>query len=339
MIYDQNYIIDHHGKLVGDPALETTNTVRSLRSFDDYLALGYTRGLMRFDGTEFSVMNLSTNVLYINKTKDGQLLYDRTQGLFVVDDDFSAVEEIPTEKGVTGNRLKFLVDGDLIYYTLNSRLFRLDTVNGNGISEEVTIPYIKGSIVELSKIRFGDKDGDPEYKYVIGSQTQLYITDSLEGDRLADYESFDATNGLHPIIANTSGYYDESEQKYYLQSTNGVFVYDFNKTRDIPPPVKIVVSSVDLDGEHSYGDRISIGKDGNDGSTELRIEVNGERRYIMLNRKEYDDLLNANKPEDNALKFGTNTNDLKGMTENAYSAIMEQSEAVQSQEHSMGMSR
>ncbi len=261
VIYDQNYIIDHHGKLVGDPALETTNTVRSLRSFDDYLALGYTRGLMRFDGTEFSVMNLSTNVLYINKTKDGQLLYDRTQGLFVVDDDFSAVEEIPTEKGVTGNRLKFLVDGDLIYYTLNSRLFRLDTVNGNGISEEITIPYIKGSIVELAKIRFGDNHGKPEYKYVIGSQTQLYIADSLDCDRLTDYDSFDATNGLFPIIANTSGYYDESEQKYYLQSTNGVFVYDFNKTRDIPSPVKIVVSSVDLDGEHFYGERISIGKD------------------------------------------------------------------------------
>ena len=260
-IYDQNYIIDHHGKLVGDPALETTNTVRSLRSFDDYLALGYTRGLMRFDGVEFSVMNLGTNVLYINKTKDGQLLYDRTQGLFVVDDDFSGVEEIPTEKGVTGNRLKFLVDGDLIYYTLNSRLFRLDTVNGNGISEEITIPYIKGSIVELAKIRFGDKDGEPEYKYVIGSQTQLYIADSLDGDRLTDYDSFDATNGLHPIIANTSGYYDESEQKYYLQSTNGVFVYDFNKTRDIPAPAKIVVSSVDLDGEHFYGNTISIGKD------------------------------------------------------------------------------
>ena len=259
-IYDQNYIIDHHGKLVGDPALETTNTVRSLRSFDDYLALGYTRGLMRFDGVEFSVMNLGTNVLYINKTKDGQLLYDRTQGLFVVDDDFSGVEEIPTEKGVTGNRLKFLVDGDLIYYTLNSRLFRLDTVNGNGISEEITIPYIKGSIVELAKIRFGDKDGEPEYKYVIGSQTQLYIADSLDGDRLTDYDSFDATNGLSPIIANTSGYYDESEQKYYLQSTNGVFVYDFNKTRDIPSPVKIVVSSVDLDGEHFYGNTIGIGK-------------------------------------------------------------------------------
>ncbi|MBQ3792322.1 MAG: HD domain-containing protein [Clostridia bacterium] len=261
VIYDQNYIADHHGKLVGDPVLETTNTPRCLRSFDDYLAIGYTRGLMRFDGTEFSVMYLGTNVLYINKTKDGQLLYDRTQGLFVVDDDFSSVEEIPTEKGVTGNRLKFLVDGDLIYYTLNSRLFRLDTSAGDGVSEEITIPYIKGSIVELAKIRFGDKDGEPEYKYVIGSQSQLYITDSLDGDRLTDYEIYDSTNGLNPIIANTSGYYDEAEQKYYLQSTNGVFVYDFNKTRDIPSPVKIVISSVDLDGARSYGDNITIAKD------------------------------------------------------------------------------
>ena len=261
VIYDQDYVTDHHGKLVGDPELAMTNTVRSMRSFDDYLVLGYTRGIMRFDGTEFSVMNIGSNVLYINKTKDGEILFDRTQGLFVVDDGFSTVEEIPTEKGITGNRLKFLVDGDLIYYTLNSRLFRLDTVNGNGVSEEITIPYIKGSIVELAKIRYSDKEEEPAYKYVIGSQTQLYIADSLDGDRLSEYESYDATNGLQPIIANTSGYYDESEQKYYLQSTNGVFVYDFNKTREIPPAVKIVVSSVGLDGAQHYGESVSVGKD------------------------------------------------------------------------------
>ncbi|MBP5166168.1 MAG: HD domain-containing protein, partial [Oscillospiraceae bacterium] len=259
-IYDQDYIIDHHGKLVDDPDLAMTNSIRSMRSFDDYLVLGYTRGIMRFDGTEFSVMNIGSNVLYINKTKDGKILFDRTQGLFVIDDDFSAAEEIPTEKEITGNRLKFLVDGDKLYYTLNSRLFRLSTENGYGASEEITIPYIKGSIVELAKIKFGDNGGEPEYKYVIGSQTQLYIADSLDGDRLTDYESYDATNGLQPIIANTSGCYDEAEQKYYLQSTNGVFVYDFNKTRDVPPPVKIAVSSVDLDGAHYYGDSINIGK-------------------------------------------------------------------------------
>lgn len=260
-IYDQEYIASHHGKLVGDPELAITNGIRSMRSFDDYLALGYSRGIMRFDGTKFDVMNIGSNVLYINKTKDGKILFDRTQGLYVVDDDFSAAEEIPTEKGITGNRLKFLVEGDLIYYTLNSRLFRMNTATGNGVSEEITIPYIKGSIVELAKISFTGKDGEAVYKYVIGSQTQLYITDSLDGDRLTDYDLYDSTNGLQPVIANTSGYYDESEQKYYLQSTNGVFVYDFNKTRDVPAPVRIALSSVDLDGTHYSGESIKVGKD------------------------------------------------------------------------------
>lgn len=261
VIYDQAYIADHIGKLVGDPDLEITDTIRSMRSFDDYLVLGYTRGVMRFDGTSFSIMNIGTNVLYINKTKDGRILFDRSQGLFVIDDDFTTVTEIPTEKGITGNRLKFLVDGDNLYYTLNSRLFRMNTEDGDGVSEEIVIPYIKGSIVELAKIRCGVRGGEAEYRYVIGSQTQLYITDSLEGDRLDDYVSYDATNGLQPIIANTSGYYDEEEQKYYLQSTNGLFVYDFNLTRDVPPPVKIAMSSVDLDGVHHYENDIHVDKD------------------------------------------------------------------------------
>lgn len=261
VVYDQNYIADHHGKLVGDPDLTVTNAIRSMRSFDNYLVLGYTRGVMLFDGTDFSVMNIGANVLYINKTKDGDILIDRTQGLYVIDDAFTAATEIPTEKEITGNRLKFLVDGDYLYYTLNSRLFRLNTANGDGASEEIFIPYIKGSIVELAKVYYGNHEGKEDCKYVIGSQTQLYIADSIDGNRLTDYVSYDSTNGLQPIIANTSGYYDESENKYYLQSTNGIFVYDFNLTRDVPPPVKIAVSSVDLDGTHFYGDRIPVGKD------------------------------------------------------------------------------
>ncbi len=261
VIYNLDYITNHLGTLVDDPVLSLADTMRSLRSFDDYLAIGYTRGLMRFDGTSFSIMNIGTNVLFINKTQDGEILFDRTQGLFIVDDAFTAAREIPTAKEITGNRLKFLVDGDNLYYTLNSRLFRINTASGDGASEEITIPYIKGSIVELSKIRYSDNEGNPAYKYVIGSQAQLYIADSLDGDRLNEYQSYDATNGLQPIIANTSGYYDEAEQKYYLQSTNGIFVYDFNMTRDIPSPVKITVSSVELDGVPSYGDSIEIGKD------------------------------------------------------------------------------
>jgi len=261
VIYDYDYISSHLGTLINDPDITLTDKTRSMRSFDDALIIGYSRGIMRFDGETFSVINTGSNVLYINKTKDGKILFDQTKGLFVVDDDFTAVTEIPTEKDITGNRLKFLVDGDDLYYTLNSRLFRTHPGEGDGTSEEIAIPYVKGSIVELAKIRYNTINGEPAYKYVIGSQTQLYITDSLEGNSLTDYESYDAINGLQPIIANTSGYYDETEMKYYLQSTNGIYVYEPLMVSEDHLPVKIAVSSVDLDGTPFYGDQISLGKD------------------------------------------------------------------------------
>ena len=259
-IYDYEYIINHLGTLVNDPDLTLADKLRSLRSFDDCLVLGYARGIMRFDGESFSIINTEANVLYIDKTKDGEIMFDQTKGLFIVDDDFTTVKEIPTEKEITGNRLKFLVDGDNLYYTLNSRLFRTNPYDGSGVSEEIAIPYIKGSIVELAKIPYSGIDGKTEYKYLIASQTQLYITDSLECSRLTDYDFFDATNGLQPIIANTSGYYDESEENYYLQSTNGIYVYMLNLTRDVHIPVRIALSSVDLDGVHTYGEDIRLGK-------------------------------------------------------------------------------
>ncbi len=261
VIYDYDYISNHLGTLVNDPDITLTDKTRSMRSFDDALIIGYSRGIMRFDGETFSVINAGSNVLYINRTKDGKILFDQSKGLFVIDDDFTTVTEIPTEKNITGNRLKFLVDGDALYYTLNSRLFRTYPDRGDGVSEEIAVPYVKGSIVELAKIRYSGVNGEPAYKYVIGSQTQLYITDSLEGDSLTDYESYDAINGLQPIIANTSGYYDESEMKYYLQSTNGIYVYEPMTESEERLPVKIALSSVDLDGEHYYGSHISLGQD------------------------------------------------------------------------------
>jgi len=306
-IYDQPYMSTHLGKLVDDPDISILDTVRSMRSFDDCLVLGYTRGVIRFDGSLFSVMNIGSNILYINKTNDGKILFDKTQGLYVIDDDFTAATEIPTEKSITGNRLKFLVDGDDLYYTLNSRLFRTNTAKGDGVSEEIAIPYVKGSIVELAKIKCTGANGAEEYKYLIGSQTQLYITDSLEGDRLEDYDIYDSTNGLQPIIANTSGYYDEEEQKYYLQSTNGIFVYDFGLTRDVPTPVKIAVNSIDIDGTHHYGDNISIGKDVNRVSFNLSIfgfrPNNGYTTYYKLNGVD-DDYISYS--EDNRTIYYTN---------------------------------
>ena len=259
-IFDIEYIKNHLGKLVGDANADLTSTARSLRAFDDYLAIGYSKGVIKFDGNTFSIMHIGSNVLYINKTNDGKLMFDRTRGLYVIDDEFTKASEIPTEKNVTGNRLKFLVDGDYIYYNLNSRLFRLENIDGNYISKEITIPYIKGSIVELSKIKYKKSTNEVGYKYVIGSQTQVYITDSLSGDILTDYEFYDNTNGLQSIIANTSGYYDEENELYYFQSTNGVFVYNFNVKQEATIPVKMAVSSIKLDEKEYYGNSINVDK-------------------------------------------------------------------------------
>ena len=261
VIYDSDYISTHTDKLIGNPDIDLANAMRALRAFDNYLAIGYQRGLIKFDGVNFSIMYIGSNVLYIGASKEGKLLFDRTAGIYEVDDDFTTATEIPTVKNISGNRLKFLVDGDYIYYTLNSRLFRLEKINGEYISKEITIPYVKGSLVELSKIEYKNKDNVTTYKYVIASQTQIYITDSLDGDKIENYEFYDSTNGLQNIIANTSGYYDKEEQKYYFQSTNGIFVYDFNETRGTSTPVKVGVSSIDLDGESYFGDSIKIKKD------------------------------------------------------------------------------
>ena len=270
VIYDGTYIANHTLEFIddekdnpnaGEPSLGFVY-MRALRAFDNYLAITFTQGIQKFDGENFTIRRTSTNsVLYITKTNDGKMVYNRTAGIYKITDDFQNVTKLPLIEGVTGSVLKVLVDGDSIYYNLNSRLFRMQKVNGEYVSKEIAIPYIKGSITELSKIAYKDSDNSTHYKYIIASQTQIYITNSLDVDRLDEYEFYDATNGLKDISANTSGYYDVEAQKYYFQSTNGVFVYDFNEKVDVTVPVKIDVASIELDGVARFGNVVDIKKD------------------------------------------------------------------------------
>ena len=192
-------------------------------------------------------------VLFITKTNDGKILINRSAGIIIIEPDFSSTTKINTIKDVDGaggdgNILKVLVDGDYIYHTLNSRLFRLEKSGNDYIYKEIFVPFAKGSLIELSKISYINKKGETIYKYVIVSETQIYIVDSLSGDRLENYEFYDATNGFPSASANTSGYYDKDEQKYYFQTKQGIFVYDFGEEKDTVIPVKIETPSVDLDG-------------------------------------------------------------------------------------------
>lgn len=266
VIYGKDYV-ENHLDTTGESQVSILDTVRCLRVHDDYLILGSSSGLLRFDGTTFK-LKTGFKVLYLNEDNNGTLLFNTTKGIFKINDDFINAEEIPTDNGVSGNRLKFMVDGDYLYFNLNSRLFRTYLKDGKREFDEITLPYIKGSILELSKIKFLDSNGKEQYKYVIVSQTQIYITSSLDsdnlnasdGNKLINYEFYDSTNGLPSIIANTSGYYDSETSKYYFQTAAGIFVYNLSETKENITPVKMAVNSVDLDGVHYYGNNLELSR-------------------------------------------------------------------------------
>lgn len=259
VIYDKEYI-GAHSTVYNNASLEEVNLMRCLRRFDNYLAIGCSRGsILRFDGTNFLLNTVGGNALYINSSATGSMIVDTTGALYEISSDFSTFTHITTST-TDGYRLKFLIDGDYIYYTLNSRLIRTKKVNDEYVHEEITIPHVKGSIVELSKVKINDKYGNSSYKYVIASENQLYIVSSIEDGTLKEFELYDKTNGLDPIKANTSGYYDEATGNYYLQSTNGVFVYSFNESRDASTPLKMAINSIDLDGKQFYGNEMKINK-------------------------------------------------------------------------------
>ncbi|MBQ6782933.1 MAG: HD domain-containing protein [Acholeplasmatales bacterium] len=245
--------------------------IRCLRAFDGFLVVGYqSGGVYKFDGSKISIYHTSKSTMYISTNSNGDVIFNHTGGIFKVANDFKSIEEIETNKDVEGNRLKFLYDGNKLYYNLNSRLF----CSENGESKEIVLPYIKGSIVEIAKVKAKDALGNESYKYLVATTNQVFVTDSFDDsnldseNKLINYEVYDSTNGLKSIQSNTSGFYDSDTYKYYIQTTDGVLIYDFSEVREIDVPTKIAVNSVVLDGISYYGNEISVDKN------TYRIEFN-----------------------------------------------------------------
>ncbi len=273
--YDSTFITSNIEYVVDDTATYKSSqlvNVRCLRAFDGFLAVGYqSGGIYKFDGSKISVYHTSKSTMFISTNSNGDVLFNHTGGIFKISNDFKTVEEINTEKDVEGNILKFLYDGDRLYYNLNSRFFYSD--NG-GKSQEVVFPYIKGSIIEIAKVKAKDALGNISEKFLVATTNQVFITDTFDEsnldseNRLINYEVYDSTNGLKSIQSNTSGFYDESTYKYYIQTTDGVLIYDFSEVREVDVPTKIAVSSVSLDGVNYYGNEIEVDKN------TYRIEFN-----------------------------------------------------------------
>lgn len=243
-------------------SVDALKNVRVLRAFDNFLAIGYQKGgVIKLQDEKYTVYNSGKNVVFINKSADGKILVDQTDELYTLSDDLSTKITIPTETNVVGNRLKFLVDGNKIYYTLNSRLFCYETTGSEYKNYEIDVPKVKGSIVELAKVKISDDN----YKYVLTSQSQVYIIDSLTttDNKVENYEIYDSTNGLAPIAANSSGYYDEVNKQYYFQTTEGVSTYNFNVSSDDISPLKIAIKEIEVDSNKLYGDNFTIDKTAN----------------------------------------------------------------------------
>ena len=233
---------------------------RCLRAIDDYLFIGTaTNSIVRFDGTDFILnKNITTEnqtpcvngqILYIDKSNFGEVTYVMSgYGIHTIDKDLnnSSIKAINGIDETTSGMLKFYQDGDNFYYNIYGRFFVINTKEKSN-PKEINIPFVNSSITEINKVKITEESGNTLYKFFVASEKQIYIIDDLLADEL-NYEFYDSSNGLKSSIkANSSGCYDEESSTYYIQSQDGVFVYNFIDKDETRVPLKISVNSVTVD--------------------------------------------------------------------------------------------
>ena len=244
---------------------------RCLKGFDDYLYIGTaTNSIVRFDGTNF-IFNRELaskgQILYIDESVFGDVTYVCSgYGIYTIDKDLTSdsLKTVPGVEAGTSGMLKFYQDGDYFFYNIYGRFFYIKTSkNANNEliveePEEINIPYVSGSIVEINKVKVGST-----YKYVLASEKQIYIIDDLKQENF-NYSFYDSSNGLKsPIKGNSSGCYDEEECIYYFQSQEGVFAYHFNNddsSEDKRSELKIAINSIKVDDKIYNGTSFTISK-------------------------------------------------------------------------------
>ena len=264
-IYDKAYLDDK----TSASSFSQTHNIRCIKAYNGFLLFSTTRDILKFDGTNFSIFTINPDntkeyPLFLGKDNNENIvMVINKRGLFTINSDLSNYRALgddpnPQDSGM----LKFLYDDDnTIYYNINSELFSLvKNSDGSYTKHEITVPKVKGSIVELNKVKLTDANGNISYQYVIASQNQIYIAESIKNG-FENYIMFDSTNGLKKgIDPNTSGYYDEEKQLYYFQSQAGVFVYDFNYGQESRVPIKININSIKIDSDIFYGNELKLSK-------------------------------------------------------------------------------
>lgn len=213
---------------------------RSLRATDDYLFIGLVSGVSRYDESASDLDSkykyIETNVYPLYMTINGDSLYIvlNTIGVGeVLISHFNNLERIDKENTYSTLKCMYINDGILfsdnndLYFSKNNKITKLNT-------------DVIGSVVELFYLND---------KYYVCSDAAIYIYDDIFSDN-PKYDIIDSNSGLRSsLVANSSGYYDSENQKYYYSTSTGVYVYNFSDSISQDKILrKISIDTVYVDG-------------------------------------------------------------------------------------------
>lgn len=217
-----------------DADTDPTKDFRILKACNDYLFIGLDRGVSRYNEADSSYEYIDTAYAPLYMTYNDDKLYVVLNTIGVLEasiTDFSALTRLDTSN--TYSTLKCLYINDGILFNDNNKLYFIDDSGITSINLDIV-----GSVVDIAYIN---------NKYYIASEANVYITDDIF-EEYVSYELIDQAAGLRSsLVANSTGYYDSDENRYYFMTSNGILVYNLDSDPSITTSRKIDLDAIYVD--------------------------------------------------------------------------------------------
>ncbi len=209
---------------------------RSLRATEDYLFVGLDGGVSKYDGQSYSYIETGVYPLYMTINNDDLYLVLNTIGIGKISiTEFENCEKLDDKNSYSALKCMY-VDGGVLFSDNNILYYYKE-----GKVSEINLDIV-GSVVDLFYAN---------NKYYICSEAVVYIVDDIFKES-PSVETLDSTQGLKSsLVANSSGYYDKENNKYYFATATGVLIYDLNEEADTSSKIrrKIGIDTVYIDGK------------------------------------------------------------------------------------------
>lgn len=228
-------------------SVKSAGQIRCFTKADGYLYIGTNDGISRYDGETFVNRKLYNRPLYMyhNENSDRLYLVLEDLGLNYIDS-ANYITDISPE---LNSALKCLYVNDCLLFNNNSKLY----IYKDNEIKQINYEFV-GSIVEILYLN---------NKYIIGTDTNIYITDDIFNDKPV-FKILDSANGLYgSLTANATGYYNPSTKNYYFASTEGVYLYNLDNASHKKVSRKISIEGIYADDYLIEGKNIRLSSDVN----------------------------------------------------------------------------